>query len=59
MDRIYELLELLNTPILSNVNNMVTTDKESLQSILTCFQVLQAKVELLQTQSQLIHDEIQ
>jgi hypothetical protein len=59
MAQIDELLELLNTLILSTVDNMVTIDKETLQSILTCLQVSQAKVELLQTQTQLLHDELQ
>jgi hypothetical protein len=59
MARIDELLELLNTLILSTNDNMVTTDKETLQSILTCLQVSQAKVELLQTQTQLLHDELE
>jgi hypothetical protein len=59
MARIDELLELLNTLILSTVDNMVTTDKATLQSVLTCLQVSQAKVELLQTQTQLLHDELQ
>jgi hypothetical protein len=38
---------------------MVTTDKETLQYVLTCLQASQAKVELLQIQTQLLHDELQ
>jgi hypothetical protein len=38
---------------------MVTTDKATLQSVLTCLQASQAKVELLQIQTQLLHDELQ
>ena len=59
MDWIDELLELLNTPILYIFDNMVTNDKATLQSVLTCLQALQAKVELLQIQTQLLHDEFQ
>jgi hypothetical protein len=59
MAQIYELLELLNTLILYIVDNMVTIDKETVQYVLTCLQVSQAKVELLQTQIQLLHDELQ
>jgi hypothetical protein len=36
--------------ILSYVDNTVTIDKETLQYVLTCLQVSQAKVALLQTQ---------
>ena len=38
---------------------MVTIYKATLQSVLTCLQVSQAKVELLQNQTQLLHDELQ
>jgi DNA-directed RNA polymerase specialized sigma54-like protein len=33
-------------------------NKENIQSILTCLEVSQAKVELLQTWTQLLHDEL-
>jgi hypothetical protein len=59
MAQIDELLELLNTLILSTIDNMVTIDKATLQSILTCLQASQAKVELLQIQTRLLHDELQ
>jgi hypothetical protein len=49
MDRIEELLGLLNTLIFSTHDNIVTTDKETLQSVVTCLEDSQAKVELLQT----------
>jgi hypothetical protein len=59
MDLIDELLELLNTLILSTIDNMVTTDKQTLQYILTCLKTSQDKVELLQIQTQLLHDQLQ
>jgi len=42
-----ELLELLNTLILSIDDNTVTTDKETLESILSYLQLSQDKVALL------------
>jgi hypothetical protein len=51
-----KLLELLNTRILSSVENTITTGKATLQSIVTCLQVSQDKVALLQTHTQLLHD---
>jgi hypothetical protein len=42
-----ELLELLNTLILTVEDNTIIINKGTLQSILTCLQVSQAKVELL------------
>jgi len=59
MARIDKLLELLNTLILTFMDNIVTIDKETLLSILTCLQVSQAKVRLLQTHTQLLHDELE
>jgi hypothetical protein len=59
MARIDGLLELLNTLILSTDDNVVTTDKEIIQSILTCLQVSQAKVEVFQTQTWLLQDELE
>jgi hypothetical protein len=53
------LLELLNTLILSFVDNTVTIDKTTLQSIVTCLQVLQAKETILQTQTQLLQDALE
>jgi hypothetical protein len=58
MDRIHELLELLNTLINTTKDNKVTLKKETLQSVLTCLQVTQAKVRLLQSLSQLLNDEL-
>jgi len=59
MAQIDELLELLNTLILFYVENLVTTDKVTLQSLLMCLQFLQTKLQLLQTQTQRLHDELQ
>jgi hypothetical protein len=39
MDQIDELLELLNTLILSYMENTVTTDIETLTDVLTCLQI--------------------
>jgi hypothetical protein len=59
MARVEELLELLNTLILSSMDNTITIDKTTLQSIVTYLQVMQAKVALLQTQTRLLHDALQ
>jgi hypothetical protein len=59
MAQIDELLELLNTLILSFVDNTVTTDIAILTDVLTCLQDLQDKIEFLQLESQLQQDEIQ
>jgi hypothetical protein len=58
MARSLELLELLNTLINTTEDNTVTLNKETLQSVLTCLQVTQAKVRLLQSLSQLLNDEL-
>jgi hypothetical protein len=58
MERNHELLELLNTLINTTENNTVTLNKTTLQSVLTCLQVTQAKVRLLQSLSQLLNDEL-
>jgi len=59
MARIDELLELLNTLILSIVDNTVTIDKATLTNVLTCLQDSQDKIKFLQLESQLQQDEIQ
>jgi hypothetical protein len=59
MAQVEKLLELLNTIILSSMDNIVTTDKATLQSIVTCLQVSQAKEALLQTQTRLLHDALE
>jgi hypothetical protein len=38
------------------VDNTITNNKTTLESVVTCLQVTQAKVALLQTQTRLIHD---
>ena len=52
-----ELLELLNT-LINTIEYKVILNKENLQSMLTCLQVTQAKVRLLQALSQLLNDEL-
>jgi hypothetical protein len=59
MARVEELLELLNTLILSSVDNTITIDKTTLQYVVTCLQVSQAKAALLQTQTRLLHDALE
>jgi hypothetical protein len=44
-----KLLNLMNTLILSSMENIVTTDKTTLQSIIKFLQVSKDKVALLQT----------
>jgi hypothetical protein len=58
MARNLELLELLNTLINTIEDNTVILNKTTLQSVLTCLQVMQAKVRLLQSLSQLLNDEL-
>jgi hypothetical protein len=58
MDRNIELLELLNTLINTIEDTTVILNKETLQSVLTCLQVTQDKVRLLQSLSQILNDEI-
>jgi hypothetical protein len=58
MEQSRELLELLNTLIITAQDNTVILNKETLQSVLTCLQVTEAKVRLLQYQSQLLNDEL-
>ena len=57
MARNIELLELLNTLINTTEDNTVTLNKATLQSVLTCLQVMQDKVRLLQSLSELLNDE--
>jgi hypothetical protein len=58
MARSLKLLELLNTLINTIEDNTVILNKKTLQSVLTCLQVRQAKVRLLQSLSQLLNDEL-
>jgi hypothetical protein len=59
MAQIDELIELLNTLILSIVDNTITIDKATHTNVLTCLQGSQDKIEFLQLESQLQRDEIQ
>jgi hypothetical protein len=59
MAQIDELLELLNTLILSYVENTVTIDIETLTDVLTCLQDSQEKIKFLKLESQLQQEEIQ
>jgi hypothetical protein len=58
MERSLKLLEFLNTLINTTVDNTVILNKATLQSMLTCLQVTQAKVRLLQSLSQVLYDEL-
>ena len=59
MARIDELLGLLNTLILSSVDNIVTIDITTFIDVLTCLQDSKDKIEFLQLESQLQQEEIQ
>jgi hypothetical protein len=59
MERKLELLDLLNTLIIIVEDNMGILKKATLQCALTHLQVTQAKVELLQTHTHLLQDELQ
>lgn len=58
MAQIYELLELLNTLILSTMANIVTIDKETIADFLICLQKFIGHIKFLQHESQLYHNEI-
>jgi hypothetical protein len=58
MERSIELLEFLNTLINIVEDNIVILHKDTLQSMLTCFQVMQDKFRILQAQSQPSNDEL-
>ena len=58
MARIGELLELLNTLILSIVDNIVTIEKAILINVLICLQDSQDKTEVFQLESQLEQNEL-
>jgi hypothetical protein len=54
-----ELLELLNTLILSFVENTITTNTTTLTDVLTYLQDFRDKIEFLHIESQLQQEEIQ
>ena len=56
---INELVELLNTLLLSSIDNIVIVDKATLTHIRNCVQEAQGIIEFLQIESQLQHDELQ
>jgi hypothetical protein len=49
MAQVEELLELLNTLILSSMENIVTIEKTTLYFVVTDLQVTQAKSSMVQT----------
>ena len=58
MEQSHELLEFLNTLINTIEDNTLILNKATLQLVLTCLQVTQAKVIFLQSLSQLLNDEL-
>ena len=58
MERRLELLEFLSTLINTTKENIVIMNKETLQSMITCLQVTQTKIIILQEQSHLLNDEL-
>jgi hypothetical protein len=58
MERRLELLEFLSTLINTTKENIVIMNKETLQSMITCLQVMQTKVIILQEQSHLLNDDL-
>jgi hypothetical protein len=58
IERSHELLYFLNNLINTIEDNILILNKTTLQSMLTCLQVTQDKVRLLQDLSQLLNDEI-
>jgi hypothetical protein len=58
MERSNELLEFLNTLINTTEDNIVILNKTTLQLVITCLQVTQDKVILLQEQFHLLNDEL-
>jgi len=59
MAQVEELLKLLNTLILSYVDNTITIVKTNLHYVVTCLQVTQAIATLLQTQTWILHDALE
>jgi hypothetical protein len=51
MAQVEKLLELLNSLILSSVDNTATIEKETMQFVVICLQVSQEKVVFFQTQT--------
>ena len=59
MDKINEALELLNSLIHSNVDDVIKMSKNALCNIQICLLDAQEKIEFLQLESQLQQDELQ
>ena len=59
MARINDLVELLNTLLLSIIDNTIMVDKNNLTHIRNCIQDSQDTLEFLQLESQLQRDELQ
>jgi hypothetical protein len=59
MERRLELLELLNTLLITGEYDTVSINKNDLKIVLTCLQVTQTKVRLIQTQTRLPQNELQ
>lgn len=59
MARINDLIELLNTLLLSSIDNIVMVDKSTLTHIQNHVQESQDTIEFLQLESQFQHDELQ
>jgi hypothetical protein len=53
-----EFVSLLETLLETTERNSVILINETLENVITCMQVMQTKVHLLQPQSQLLNDEI-
>lgn len=58
IDRIMELVFLLENLLETNKSNLVTMANKTMEKVLTFLKVTQTKVHSLQTQSQLLNDEI-
>ena len=58
MERSLKLLEFINTLINTTEDNTMILNKTTVQTVLTCLQVTQAKVRLIQSLSQLLNDEL-
>jgi chemotaxis protein histidine kinase CheA len=58
MERSHKLLEFMNTLINTTKDNIVILNKTTLQLVLNCLQVTQAKVRLPQEKSHLLNDEL-
>ena len=58
MDRMDDVLELLNTLIHSSIDGMVKVSKDYLSNIQTCLQNAREKIEFLQLESQLQQEEL-